>query len=49
MRLGVNALRSPTYLEMIEIVNGREVDFAEYRFVVLCQGLAQIKMRSSAS
>lgn len=32
MRPGVNALRSPAYPEMIEIVNGREVDFAEYRF-----------------
>jgi uncharacterized protein with ParB-like and HNH nuclease domain len=32
MRPGVNALRSPVYPEMIEIVNGRTVDFAEYRF-----------------
>lgn len=32
MRPGVNALRSPAYPEMIEIVNGRTVDFEEYRF-----------------
>lgn len=32
MRPGVNALRSPAYPEMIEIVNDREVDFEEYRF-----------------
>ncbi|MCM1185004.1 MAG: DUF262 domain-containing protein [Lachnospira sp.] len=32
MRPGVNALRSPTYPEMIEIVNNRVVDFEEYRF-----------------
>lgn len=32
MRPGVNALRSPTYPEMIEIVNDRVVDFEEYRF-----------------
>jgi hypothetical protein len=32
MRPGVNALRSPAYPEMIEIVNGRPIDFAEYRF-----------------
>lgn len=34
MRPGVNALRSPTYPEMIEIVNNRVVDFEEYRFDV---------------
>ena len=32
MRPGVNALRSPTYPEMIEIVNNRVVDFEEYQF-----------------
>lgn len=32
MRPGVNALRSPAYPEMIEIVNSRVVDFEEYRF-----------------
>ena len=32
MRPGVNALRSPAYPEMIEIVNDRVVDFEEYRF-----------------
>lgn len=32
MRPGVNALRSPVYPEMIEIVNNRVVDFEEYRF-----------------
>lgn len=32
MRPGVNALRSPAYPEMIEIVNSREVDFEEYKF-----------------
>lgn len=32
MRPGVNALRSPAYPEMIEIVNNRVVDFGEYRF-----------------
>lgn len=34
MRPGVNALRSPAYPEMIEIVNDRVVDFEEYRFDV---------------
>lgn len=32
MRPGVNALRSPIYPEMIEIVNNRPVDFSEYKF-----------------
>lgn len=32
MRPGVNALRSPSYPEMIEIVNNRTVDFEEYKF-----------------
>lgn len=32
MRPGVNALRSPAYPEMIEIVNNRVVDFEEYKF-----------------
>jgi len=32
MRPGVNALRSPAYPEMIEIVNNRVVDFEEYQF-----------------
>lgn len=32
MRSGVNALRSPAYPEMIEIVNDRVADFEEYRF-----------------
>lgn len=32
MRPGVNALRSPSYPEMIEIVNNRPVDFNEYKF-----------------
>lgn len=31
-RPGVNALRSPVYPELINIVEGREVEFAEYRF-----------------
>lgn len=34
IRPGVNALRSPVYPEMIEIVNNRVVDFIEYRFDV---------------
>lgn len=34
MRPGVNALRSPAYPEMIEIVNNRVVDFKEYKFDV---------------
>lgn len=34
MRPGVNALRSPAYPEMIEIVNERPVDFSEYKFDV---------------
>lgn len=29
---GVNALRTPVYAEMLKIVNGEEVDFADYRF-----------------
>lgn len=32
MRPGVNALRTPAYPEMIEIVNDRDVDYAEHRF-----------------
>lgn len=32
MRPGVNALRTPAYPAMIDIVNGKEVDFVEYRF-----------------
>ena len=32
MRPGVNALRTPTYPAMIDIVNGKDVDFAEYKF-----------------
>ncbi len=32
LRPGVNALRSPAYPEMINIVNGREVEYADYRF-----------------
>ena len=32
MRPGVNALRTPAYPAMIDIVNGKEVDFADYRF-----------------
>ena len=31
-RPGVNALRSPVYPELINIVNGKEVTFSEYRF-----------------
>lgn len=31
-RPGVNALRSPVYPELINIVKGREVTFSEYRF-----------------
>ena len=31
-RPGVNALRSPVYPELINIVEGREVTFSEYRF-----------------
>lgn len=34
MRPGVNALRSPTYPEMIKIVNGQEVNFEDYKFDV---------------
>ncbi|MCM1244830.1 MAG: DUF262 domain-containing HNH endonuclease family protein [Roseburia sp.] len=34
VRPGVNALRSPVYPEMIEIVSNRVVDFEEYRFDV---------------
>lgn len=29
---GVNALRTPVYAEMIKVINGDEVDFADYRF-----------------
>ena len=29
---GVNALRTPVYAEMVNIINGKEVDFAEFRF-----------------
>lgn len=29
---GVNALRTPVYAEMIKIVNGQQVDFADFRF-----------------
>lgn len=29
---GVNALRTPVYAEMVNLVNGEEVDFAEFRF-----------------
>jgi len=29
---GVNALRTPIYAEMVNLVNGEEVDFAEFRF-----------------
>lgn len=32
MRPGVNALRSPAYPEMINIVNGNEVTFKDYKF-----------------
>ena len=32
IRPGVNALRSPAYPEMINIVNGNAVEFAEYKF-----------------
>ena len=32
MRPGVNALRTPAYPAMIDIVNGKEVDFAEFKF-----------------
>lgn len=32
MRPGVNALRSPVYPEMINIVNGSKVEFADYKF-----------------
>lgn len=32
LRPGVNALRSPAYPEMIKIVNGKQVDFAEFKF-----------------
>ena len=34
MRPGVNALRTPTYPAMIDIVNDKEVDFADYKFDV---------------
>ena len=29
---GVNALRTPVYAEMVNVVNGSSVDFADYRF-----------------
>lgn len=29
---GVNALRTPVYAEMVNIVNGKDVDFSDYRF-----------------
>ena len=29
---GVNALRTPLYAEMVNLVNGKEVDFADFRF-----------------
>lgn len=29
---GVNALRTPVYAEMVNLINGGEVDFADYRF-----------------
>jgi uncharacterized protein with ParB-like and HNH nuclease domain len=29
---GVNALRTPVFAEMLKIVNGKEVDFADYKF-----------------
>ena len=32
IRPGVNALRSPAYPEMIKIVNGEPVEFADYKF-----------------
>lgn len=32
IRPGVNALRSPAYPEMINIVNGKSIDFCEYKF-----------------
>ena len=32
MRPGVNALRTPSYPAMIDIVNGKEVDFADFKF-----------------
>ena len=32
MRPGVNALRMPSYPAMIDIVNGKEVDFADFKF-----------------
>ena len=32
MRPGVNALRTPTYPAMIDIVNGNEVTFADFKF-----------------
>ena len=31
IRPGVNALRSPAYPEMIKIVNGEPVEFADYK------------------
>ena len=32
MRPGVNALRTPSYPAMIDIVNGKEVDFTDFKF-----------------
>ena len=32
IRPGVNALRAPVYSEMINIVNGREISFSDYKF-----------------
>lgn len=32
IRPGVNALRSPAYPEMINIVNGNSVEFEDYKF-----------------
>ena len=32
MRPGVNALRTPAYPAMIDIVNGKDVEFAEFKF-----------------
>lgn len=32
MRPGVNALRTPAYPAMVDIVNGKDVDFADFKF-----------------
>ena len=29
---GVNALRTPVYAEMVNLINGQDIDFGEYRF-----------------